>query len=74
MWRRMLPIVIGLVPGVVARHLDRRPGQPGLAEALHLCRAAAADPASGGGLSAADSDPSDRSAWCSAAGSACCIR
>ena len=28
-WRRVLPIVIGLAPGVIARHADRLAGQSG---------------------------------------------
>ena len=50
-WRRVFPIVIGLLPGVVIGHGDRVAGESRVAEVLDLPRAAAADPPAGGRLS-----------------------
>ena len=52
-WRRVLPIVIGLLPGVVIGTAIVSQVNPGLAEVLDLPGTAAADPAPGGGISAA---------------------
>jgi hypothetical protein len=62
-WRRTLPIVIGLLPGVIVGHGDRVEGQPRLAEVRDLPGAAAADSAAGGRLSPADQSRSDQSGW-----------
>ncbi len=56
----MLPIVIGLLPGVADRHGDRVAGESVLAEVHHLRRPAAADPAAGRRASAGRSGPSAR--------------
>ena len=73
-WRRVAADRRRAGAGRDRRHADRVARQPGVAEALDLPRAAAADPAPGGRVTGGRSGRSARSACRSASGSACCIR